>query len=139
MAPFTYNDTVRVKQAAPAQWRPGELASVVGISLEAERSGEFLKTFPHGILYTIEFEDGSSVQLHEDLVRRAHSQANRVEKKAREFSRRIGARIDLLTSSPARARPLSRYTSLTHAATRSANGFRVQPLSRLPRNDGRIE
>ena len=68
MAPFTYNDTVRVKQAAPAQWRPGELASVVGISLEAERSGEFLKTFPHGILYTIEFEDGSSVQLHADLV-----------------------------------------------------------------------
>ena len=68
MAPFTYNDTVRVKQAAPARCRPGELASVVGISLEAERSGAFLKAFPRGILYTIEFEDGNSVQLHEDLV-----------------------------------------------------------------------
>jgi hypothetical protein len=68
MTPFTYNDTVRVKQTAPARCRPGELASVVGISLAAERSGEFLRAFPHGILYTIEFEDGSSVQLHEDLV-----------------------------------------------------------------------
>lgn len=68
MATFTYNDTVRVKLVAPAQYRPGELASIVGISLQAERSGDFLKAFPHGILYTIEFEDGSSMQLHEDLV-----------------------------------------------------------------------
>ncbi len=66
MAPFSYNDTVRVKQVAPARCRPGELASVVGISIEAERSGEFLKAFPHGILYTIEFEDGNSVELHRE-------------------------------------------------------------------------
>jgi len=68
MAAFTYNDTVKVKQGAPARCRPGQLASVVGISLEAERRGEFLKAFPHGIVYTIEFEDGSSVELHEDFV-----------------------------------------------------------------------
>ncbi len=68
MVPFTYNDTVRVKQTAPPRCRPGELASVVGISLQTERSGEFLKAFPHGILYTIEFEDGNSIELHEDFV-----------------------------------------------------------------------
>ena len=68
MATFTYNDTVRVKLIAPAEFRPGELGSVVGLSLESERSGEFFKAFPHGILYTIEFEDGTSVQLHEKFV-----------------------------------------------------------------------
>lgn len=66
MVSFTYNDTVKVKQEAPH--RPGALASVVGISLRSERSGEFLRAFPWGIVYTIEFEDGSSVEIHEDLV-----------------------------------------------------------------------
>jgi hypothetical protein len=65
---FTYNDTVRVKHSASANLRAGDLAWVVGIHTEAGRAGEFLKEFPHGVVYTIEFEDGSSVEIHESLL-----------------------------------------------------------------------
>ncbi|MEX0758587.1 MAG: hypothetical protein WD100_03305 [Tistlia sp.] len=65
---FTYNDTVKVTKDAPEQCRPGELASVVSISLATERGGEFLKEFPHGVVYSIEFEDGCIVEIHEDFV-----------------------------------------------------------------------
>ncbi len=68
MALFTYNDTVKVVQKAPPQLRPGELASVVGMSSERDRSGEYLAQFPHGVVYTIEFEDGSSVEVHESFL-----------------------------------------------------------------------
>ena len=64
---FTYNDTVRVKSSAPVELRPGELASVVSVDPEESRRGDYLKEFPFGVVYTVEFEDGSSVQVHEDF------------------------------------------------------------------------
>ena len=66
MTLFTYNDTVRIKAAAPT--RPGALASVVGINLEQERGGEYLAKFPHGVVYTVEFEDGSDADVPEGLL-----------------------------------------------------------------------
>jgi hypothetical protein len=71
MPVFTWNDTVRVKHSASANLRPGSLASVVGVHIEADRTGEFLKEFPLGVVYTIEFEDGSSVQIHESLLEKS--------------------------------------------------------------------
>ena len=79
MALFTYNDTVRVKQAAPARCRPGELASVVGISLEAERRGEFLKAFPQGIFTQLSLRMAIPFSSTKILLKKAHSQVSCAE------------------------------------------------------------
>jgi hypothetical protein len=68
---FTYNDTVRVKPDAPSHLRPGELASVVAVNREEDRRGEFLRQYPKGFVYTVEFDDGAAVQAHESLVEKA--------------------------------------------------------------------
>jgi hypothetical protein len=68
MQRFTYGDTVKIHLHAPSKFRPGEPATVVGISLETERRGDFLALFPQGVVYTIEFEGGDFVEIHESLV-----------------------------------------------------------------------
>lgn len=68
MALFTFNDTVRVKASAPAELRPAALASVVMIHEGIGRVGEYFKQFPDGVIYTVEFEDGYSVDIHEQLL-----------------------------------------------------------------------
>lgn len=65
MSKFTWNETVKVVHGAPQEWRPGETASVVGMIQEEERLGSFRERFPRGIVYTIEFEDGSSIEVDE--------------------------------------------------------------------------
>ena len=65
MTIFTFDDTVKLKPGTP---RPGALASVVGISLERERNGDYLQRFPRGVIYTVEFEDGSDAEIPEDLL-----------------------------------------------------------------------
>lgn len=62
---FTWNDLVRVASNSPDKWRPGAVASVVGISEESGRRGSYLDEFPCGVVYTIEFADGSSVDVEE--------------------------------------------------------------------------
>ena len=70
MSTFNYNDIVRVRHGAPASTRPGERAWIVGIQQESERSNGFVLEFPHGTTYTIEFEDGTSIEVAErDLVK----------------------------------------------------------------------
>ena len=66
MAKFTWGDSVRIAEAAPANARPGSRASVVGISEQHERHGSHLQRFPSGVVYTVEFEDGSDAEVHED-------------------------------------------------------------------------
>jgi hypothetical protein len=65
MTKYTWNDTVRVNQNARSEWRPGAMASVVGMSREDQRRGDFLKAFPAGMVYTIEFGDGTLVEVDE--------------------------------------------------------------------------
>jgi len=65
---FTWNDIVTAKAGAPPETRPGERAWVVGILTEAARYGSLLEQFPTGIVYDIEFEDGSSVSVHEGTL-----------------------------------------------------------------------
>jgi hypothetical protein len=56
MAKFTWGDSVRIAEAAPASVRPGSAAEVVGVT----------EHHPSGIVYTVEFEDGSDAEVHED-------------------------------------------------------------------------
>ena len=60
---FDYDDVVRVRSGAPADLRPGKKAWVVGVF--ATRPGPYFDRFPQGVVYTIEFEDGSSMEIHE--------------------------------------------------------------------------
>jgi hypothetical protein len=66
MAKYAYNDIVRVSAGSIVPQRIGERAWIVGFSPEEERTGAFLQRFPKGMVYTIEFEDGSSVEVPED-------------------------------------------------------------------------
>jgi hypothetical protein len=65
MTKFTYDDIVRITADAPIESRRGQRAWVVAISEEENRKGSFLAAFPAGVVYTVEFEDGSSTEIHE--------------------------------------------------------------------------
>jgi hypothetical protein len=64
MAKFTYNDIVRAKPTADRRARPGERAWVVAVLENREQFP--LKQFPVGIIYSIEFEDGNAIDVHEN-------------------------------------------------------------------------
>lgn len=66
MPKFTWGDSVRIAEGAPSSVRPGSSAAVVGISEQHDRQGSYLDAFPTGVVYTIEFDDGSSAEVHED-------------------------------------------------------------------------
>jgi hypothetical protein len=65
MPKFAYNDIVRVKQDADPQLRR-DRAWVVGIF--EDRPGPYFNKFPAGVVYTIEFEDGTSDEVHEGTL-----------------------------------------------------------------------
>jgi hypothetical protein len=58
MPKFAYNDIVRVKETTG-----NGRAWVVGIF--EQRPGSYFSKFPDGVVYTIEFEDGTSEEVHE--------------------------------------------------------------------------
>ena len=60
---FNYDDTVKVRPDAAPELRPGATAWVVGVF--ETRPGSYFDKFPDGVIYTIEFEDGSSADVHE--------------------------------------------------------------------------
>lgn len=66
MPKFTWGASVRIAEGAPVSVRPRSVAVVVGISEQRERHGSYLDTFPSGVVYTVEYEDGSSAEVHED-------------------------------------------------------------------------
>jgi hypothetical protein len=68
MPDFTFDDVVRVKADAPENVHPGALAWVVMVFTESEREGEYFDRFPPGNVYSIEFEDGECLQVHESLI-----------------------------------------------------------------------
>lgn len=61
---FNYDDVVKVRQGTSVDLRPGSKAWVVGVF--QTRPGPFFDKFPPGTVYTIEFEDGSSLEVHEN-------------------------------------------------------------------------
>lgn len=63
MSKFTYDDIVRVRDSASSELRPGHKAWIVGVF--EERPGKWFDRFPDGVVYTVEFEDGVSIEIHE--------------------------------------------------------------------------
>ncbi len=66
MTKFTYDDVVKAIANAPSELRPGERAWVVGVF--EDRPGKYFESFPPGTVYTIEFEDGSAIEIHEVML-----------------------------------------------------------------------
>jgi hypothetical protein len=64
MTKFNFNDVVCAPIGVP-QPRTGVKAWVVGIAPESKRTGSYYEKFPPGTIYTIEFEDGDSLDVHE--------------------------------------------------------------------------
>jgi hypothetical protein len=60
---FNYDDIVQVRSTAAPDLRPGARAWIVGVF--EKRPGPFFDKFPEGVVYTIEFEDGASLEVHE--------------------------------------------------------------------------
>jgi hypothetical protein len=60
---FNYDDVVQVRATVGADLRPGAKAWIVGVF--ETRPGPYFDKFPEGVTYTIEFEDGSSLEIHE--------------------------------------------------------------------------
>ncbi|WP_301101439.1 hypothetical protein [Propionivibrio sp.] len=65
---FGYNDVVRVQSTASYEARPGEKAWIVGV-FETRPEGGYFDKFPEGVVYSVEFEDGSSTEIHEADLR----------------------------------------------------------------------
>ncbi|OOG49137.1 hypothetical protein B0E50_06990 [Rhodanobacter sp. C01] len=59
---FTYDDIVWASEASNPQV-PRRKAWIVGIF--ESRPGPYFDQFPPGPVYTVEFEDGSSTEIHE--------------------------------------------------------------------------
>jgi hypothetical protein len=68
MNEFTFDDTVRIKRDAPSPLRQGEQASVVMVFLPLDRQGSYFDGFPPGVIYSIEYDDGESVDVHESFL-----------------------------------------------------------------------
>ena len=68
MAVFTFDDMVRVKTGAPTSLRPGARASVIMVFTSRERTGKYFEQFPIGTVYSVEFEDGASMDIHESFL-----------------------------------------------------------------------
>ena len=58
---FVWGETVRIKGAAPLEWRPDSLGSVCGIRMGADQK----KFGKDRWLYLIEFGDGATIELPE--------------------------------------------------------------------------
>jgi hypothetical protein len=66
MSKFTYDDIVRAPPISDGEVASVRKAWVVGIFETDKEPGSYWKKFPSGVVYTIEFEDGSSIDVHED-------------------------------------------------------------------------
>ncbi len=71
MNKFSYGDSVIVRNSAPLNLRPGEYASVCSVGqILLNQEAEQLECNVGDWIYTIEFEDGSSIQIIERYLDR---------------------------------------------------------------------
>ena len=68
MTKFNCDDIVRVRSDALQKFRPGAQAWVVGVVTEDKRIGSHYEKFLPGAIYTIEFEDGDSIDVEETSI-----------------------------------------------------------------------
>lgn len=72
---FDWNEVVRVKKNAPEKLRPGEIASICGVTeVEFEDVAEKFHTHIGEWIYTIEFKDGTDVDLAEHCLEKLNAQ-----------------------------------------------------------------
>jgi hypothetical protein len=62
---FTWGDGARIESEAPDCLRPGSAVAIVGVVEQHERRGTHFDSFAEGVIYTVEFEDGTSLDVHE--------------------------------------------------------------------------
>jgi hypothetical protein len=63
MPRFNYDDIVRIRETAPTVERRGQKAWVIAV---IEDRNQFpLKQFPPGVIYSVEFEGGDAIDVHE--------------------------------------------------------------------------
>jgi hypothetical protein len=70
---FTWGDSVRVveRDGAHLNWRPGSVGSVCGFRTIQTAQQASSSSFAIGtILYTVEFEDGQSAEIPEEVLER---------------------------------------------------------------------
>lgn len=65
MPKFTYNDLVKVNAGGGER---SKIACVVGIFESPPKQGTYFRRFSAGTVYTVEFEDGASTEVHEDCL-----------------------------------------------------------------------
>lgn len=66
---FTWDDRVIVRCTGEQAQRNGACAWIVGVTAEP-RQGKYYEQFPPGAVYSVEFEDGMALEIHEgDLIR----------------------------------------------------------------------
>lgn len=66
MTKFTYDDMVVLTDPPSGNARRGARASVIAVFPDrASRPGPAFSHFPDGAVYTVEFEDGSTAEVHE--------------------------------------------------------------------------
>lgn len=67
---FTYDDFVLVRSDVPEAFRPGQHASVIAIFGPDDRirKAPHFSQFPAGFVYTVEFEDGEAIDIHEAML-----------------------------------------------------------------------
>jgi hypothetical protein len=70
MGKFTFDELVLVKEDAPHPLLRGQKASVTMVFLPRDREGSYFQRFPPGVVYSIEYQDGESVDVHEDFLDR---------------------------------------------------------------------
>lgn len=70
MAKFTYDDIVKINETCSTSQRRGERAWVIGV-LEDRKRFPFVQ-FPPGVVYTVEFENGDAIDIHENDLEPAY-------------------------------------------------------------------
>ena len=71
---YTWGDVVTVKASAPARFRPGSTASVVALTLlETPKLAERLEVAMGTEVFTVEFGDGTAIEIPGDLLEAAGS------------------------------------------------------------------
>ena len=73
MHKFDFGDLVRIRSDTPSPLRRGHITSVIMVFLPQDRWGSYLSNFPPGVLYSVEYEDGEAVDVHEDFLELAGS------------------------------------------------------------------
>jgi hypothetical protein len=64
MTKFTYDDVLLIRKTSPILEHRGKKAWVVGITEDRERFPR--RQFAPGVIYTVEFEGGEAIDIHED-------------------------------------------------------------------------